>query len=72
MRSQKKNNRSPRAFKNSAGERGWSGGRNAKGILPLTRNLFVKPKSNTPVPDAPPPKDANGTDATASADTGNE
>jgi hypothetical protein len=43
MRSQKKNNRSPRPFKNKASGKGWSGGNRTDGRLPFS-NLMVRPK----------------------------
>jgi hypothetical protein len=44
MRSQKKNNRSPRPFKNHGSDRSWSGGHGRKDSLPPLRNLFVAAK----------------------------
>lgn len=53
MRSQKKNNRSPRPFKQP--DNVWSGNRADRGFIPGAKPAAAKPRPTPPPPVAEPP-----------------
>lgn len=57
MRSQKKNNRSPRPFKQP--DTAWSGNRADRGFIPGAKPAVPKPRPVTPHPAAEPPSQSD-------------
>ncbi len=57
MRSQKKNNRSPRPFKQP--DTAWSGNRANRGFIPGAKPAAPKPRPTPPPPVEEPPAQTN-------------